>query len=218
MKKLLLILLFVALFFGCNYIENNKSTDKLEDLSTTILDSTSKAGDLKIDSINESQIERDNPEVIKFVKQFYSSLELSAEENQKAYVEGGVIFDLSEFTSLIHENANYNEERVNNLSGSYHSYYYIEYIGIRSITLKSDCIEVLANVLYGLYETGNFYNLELLKIINVNGSLKMMDWRDVGLYKMEKSGYEGMETYNETDFYHHIGSDFYLNKAEEDTL
>tara|TARA_B110000285_G_C15046471_1_gene574580 strand:+ start:80 stop:1216 length:1137 start_codon:yes stop_codon:yes gene_type:complete len=142
-----------------------------------------------------------------FVSTFYSSLELSDEENQRQYQEGGVKFDLEKFYSLIGENANYSKKRVDNLSDeNYHDRYSIELISIEEIKIVNDEIIVRTKVKYAGYEMGTFYNEERLILQDNKGLLKLMSWLDIDLYKMETSGYEHMESFTKEDFYKWLGS------------
>ena len=156
-----------------------------------------------IDSINKYL------PIIYFVKAFYSSLELSDSLSSRQYMYGDVHFDLSNFNSLIADNAEYSQKRLDNLSGDYHDRFHIELLSIDDVKFGSNEITVTTKVLYSLYEAGGFYNEEQLSLQDYRGLLKLNSWLDVDVYQMELSGYYGMEDFTKADFYNWIGS---LNK------
>jgi len=144
-----------------------------------------------------------------FVKAFYNSLELSEVENHRQYTYGDVKFDLNNFNSLVTSKTKYSQKRVENLSGYYHDRFYIKLLSIEDVKLGSNEIIVTTKVLYSLYETGSFYNIEQLTLKDNRGLLKLYRWLDVDLYKMDLLGYEGTEDFTEENFYNWLGS---LNK------
>jgi hypothetical protein len=159
---------------------------------------------------NQLEMAKQYGAVYAFVEAFYNSLELTPEENQRQYEVGGVPFDTEMFKSLIAPNAQYSAKRVANLSDqNYHDRYYIKLLGVDEVKIEGSIIKVKATVLYSIYEMGDFYNSESLQIGNYRGILKLMEWRDLGLSKMEVLEYEHMDGFSESDFYKTIGS---LNK------
>ena len=154
----------------------------------------------RLDSIN-------NFPITDFVHSFYNSLELSKEENERQYNEGGVNFDLDNFHTLISENAMYSTERVDNLSDdSYHDRYYIGLLSVGEIVDIGGRILVKTKVLYYIYELGSFYNEEVLHLLPNGSGYKLNGWYDKGLYEIALRGYEGTEDFNESDFYKMMGS------------
>lgn len=154
--------------------------------------------------IEEYQVlsKRDNPQVIDFLERFYSPFDS--------------LYNLSTFKYLIHPNATYSEDRMKLSKEEDRDF--MRYLGVKSIEKTSQSIEVLVYVAYHLYETGSFYNIERLKLVDVGNNLKMKEWNDIGLYKMTISQYDGLENYNEIDVYNRIKSDFYLKNNQGDTL
>lgn len=145
--------------------------------------------------------------VIRFTNNFYRSLELTEEENQRHYENGGVIFNLDNFNSMISKNAEYSKKRVESLSDpSYHDRYYVELLEIEEIQFSNNLVIVKSKVMYAGDELGSFYNREKLTLKENRGLLKLAKWIDLGLYKSEVADYEGLEDFGESDFYRWIGS------------
>lgn len=87
----------------------------------------------------------------KKANQFYSSLELSDELNQRHYIEGNVEFDTSIFNSFLTKNSLYSKGRVSNLTGGeYHDRFNIKLVSIDSINLDSEIV-IFSTVEYGIY-------------------------------------------------------------------
>ncbi len=143
-------------------------------------------------------------EIEDFVKQFYSSLELSKADNQKAYFSGDVKFDNSKFLKLLASDAIYSKKRVNNLCGPYHDRYNISLIKIESINQSGSVFKVKTLVEYVISGLGVFYNNEVLKIHKV-GRLEVVEWDDLSVENMKVGEYEGLENFSEEDFYKAIG-------------
>ena len=143
-----------------------------------------------------------------FLNYFYSSLELSEEDNQKHYLDGNVKFDLGGFYEITDSGATYSRERVGKLSGEYHDRYHIEFGGIDSHTVRSGRIIVTSKAVYSMYEMGTFVNLESFVLVRDENTyaLKMTEWKDVKVIEMALSGYDGMENFQAADFYDSIGS------------
>lgn len=160
----------------------------------------------KLNMKDTLKIINEEVEIEEFVKKIYASLELSKELNQKNYEEGGVKFDLTKFLTFLDKDALYSKERIENLSGDYHDRYYIELLSIDSIGDQGDHKNVYVTVMYWMYETGTFYNKEKLSIHKIDGAYKLFEWNDLGIIKMELSGYPGLEKYSEKDFYSEMGS------------
>ena len=156
-------------------------------------------------NFNETKLEEKYADIFKLVKKFYSSLELSDEENQKHYVEGNVIFDTSDFEKIIDNNCEYSKERVENLTSDYHSYIWIGLKNILSVKKNKEFTDVIVKALYGIFETGSFENIELIRVKERDGNLKVIEWSDIKLHKMFVSEYDGLEKFTETDFYKRIG-------------
>lgn len=198
MKKIITIfgvLLFTALIIAsCNLvIKEVKEADIVQD-------------PLYKENSNDrlTKINMDKTKI--FVSKFYASLELSTKLNQKNYEEGGVKFDINIFNGFIDEGSIYSKERVSNLTGDYHDKYSIALVSIDLIESDNNTIEVSTTVEYSVSELGTFLNEENLSI-NINqGNLIINKWEDRKVKKMEVSEYEGLENFNEKDFYKTIGS------------
>lgn len=148
-------------------------------------------------------------EINEFVKNIYASLEPPGLEIPKSSVGDSTVLDLTKFNSYLDSNAVYSDKRVANLSGNLHKQNLVKLIKIESVNVQSDHIIVIANVMYDIYQTGTFYNNELLIIIKVKDQFKLSRWSDINLQKMELIQNEGTRNYTEKDFYNTIGS---LNK------
>ncbi|EKD32648.1 MAG: hypothetical protein ACD_77C00021G0008 [uncultured bacterium] len=148
-------------------------------------------------------------EINEFVKNIYASLEPLGLENPKSSAGDSTLLDLTKFNSYLDSNAVYSDKRVANLSGNLHKQNLVKLIKIESVNVQSDHIIVIANVMYDIYQTGTFYNNELLIIIKVKDQFKLSRWSDINLQKMELIQNEGTQNYTEKDFYNTIGS---LNK------
>ena len=148
-------------------------------------------------------------EINEFVKNIYASLEPPGLENLKSSAGDSTLLDLTKFNSYLDSNAVYSDKRIANLSGNLHKQNLVKLIKIESVNVQSDHIIVIANVMYDIYQTGTFYNNELLIIIKVKDQFKLSRWSDVNLQKMELVQNEGTQNFNEKDFYNTIGS---LNK------
>lgn len=148
-------------------------------------------------------------EINEFVKNIYASLEPPGYENSKSSAGDSTLLDLTKFNSCLDTNAVYSDKRVANLSGNLHKQNLIKLIKIESVNVQSDHFIVIANVMYDIYETGTFYNNELLIIIKVKDQFKLSRWSDINLQKMELVQNERTQNYSEKDFYNTIGS---LNK------
>ena len=148
-------------------------------------------------------------EINEFVKNIYASLEPPGLEIPKSSAGDSTVLDLTKFNSYLDSNAVYSDKRVANLSGNLHKQNLVKLIKIESVNVQSDHIIVIANVMYDIYQTGTFYNNELLIIIKVKDQFKLSRWSDINLQKMELIQNEGTQNYTEKDFYNTIGS---LNK------
>ena len=152
------------------------------------------------DSFTKSDVEN-------FVRKFYSSLELSKEMNERAYNEGDVKFNTSEFYSCVNSKSIFSKKRLENLTGdSYHYYYDVYLESIIEIQEKSGSFEVLTAVEYGIYETGTIMNIEKLTIDIEDNKFIVRRWEDVRVETMEIAGYDGLEDYSKNRFYRDIGS------------
>lgn len=148
-------------------------------------------------------------EINEFVKNIYASLEPPGYENSKSSAADSTMLDLTKFNSCLDTNAVYSDKRVANLSGNLHKQNLIKLIKIESVNVQSDHFIVIANVMYDIYETGTFYNNELLIIIKVKDQFRLSRWSDINLQKMELVQNERTQNFSEKDFYNTIGS---LNK------
>jgi hypothetical protein len=146
-----------------------------------------------------------------FMEKFYTSLELSPEQNRKNYLEGGVDFPLGSFYSCMSKNAKYSKKRVSRLTEEYHDRYHIELIQIDSVKENNELIEVYTNVMYGIYETGSFENLEKITVRKTESTFKVERWEDIKVKKMHmpNAQFYRLENFTERDFYYMVGS---LNK------
>lgn len=198
MKKVITIfgvLLFTALIIAsCNVgTKEVKEADIVQDHSHN---------ENSNDQLNQINVE----ETKIFVSKFYTSLELSTELNQKNYEEGGVKFNINIFNGFIDKGSIYSKERVSNLTGDYHDRYSIKLVSIDLIESDNNTIEVSTTVEYSVSELGIFLNEEKLSI-NINqGNMIINKWEDRKVKKMEVAKYEGLENFNEKDFYKTIGS------------
>lgn len=191
--------------------EKNKTLSKELKNIEALIKNTKTENALMLDSIQNLQKSVDTintfSHITRFVQAFYNSLELSREEKQRQYEVGDVRFDLDNFYCLIGKNAKYSQKRVENLSDeNYHDRYYLELLSIEDIKFVNNKIIVSTKVLYAGYEMGSFYNEEQLTLEDNKGLIKLISWLDVDLYKMEPSGYEGMEDFTKDDFYKWLGS------------
>ncbi len=152
------------------------------------------------DSFTKSDVED-------FVRKFYSSLELSKEMNERAYNEGDVKFNTSEFYSCVNSKSIFSKKRLENLTGdSYHYHYDVYLESIIEIQEHSGSFEVLTAVEYVLDETGAIVNIEKLTIVIEDNKFIVRRWEDVRVETMEIAEYEGLENYSKNDFYRNIGS------------
>lgn len=143
-----------------------------------------------------------------FIEKFYTSLELSPELSRKNYLKGDVIFPLDSFNSCITKNSIYSKDRISILTGPYHDRVHIELIQIDSVREAKGILEVYTHVMYGIYETGSFENLEKLIIRKTNDKFAVERWEDYKLKKMHMPNAEsyGLQNFTERDFYKIVGS------------
>jgi hypothetical protein len=143
-----------------------------------------------------------------FIEKFYTSLELSPELSRKNYLKGGVKFPLDSFNSCITKNSIYSKDRISILTGPYHDRVHIELIQIDSVKEAKGILEVYTHVMYGIYETGSFENLEKLIIRKTNDKFAVERWEDYKLKKMHMPNAEsyGLQNFTERDFYKIVGS------------
>ena len=186
-----------------NYIKND-SLRKINDTYYSTIKNLEDSLNLYI-NFNEITLKEKYADVFEIVKKFYSSLELSDEENQKHYVEGNIIFDTSDFKKIIDDNCEYSKERVENLTSNYHSYIWIGLKNILSVKKNKEFTDVIVKTLYGIFETGSFENIELIRLKEKDGKLKVIKWSDIKLHKMFVSDYDGLDKFTEADFYKRIG-------------
>jgi len=199
MRKSILMFALISLVFACSTETGYKiASDKnIGEEAVTMENEEENVEDTQ--TIAEETVEA-------FVSKFYASLELTKEENQEHYETGNIEFNLSEFNSLVAANADYSEERLENLSGGYHDRYTVELQEIDSILINSNEVVVYTKVSYSISEMGEFFNNERLVLLNQNEELKLSKWEDIGIYKMVKAEYEHMDNFTESDFYKAIGS------------
>ena len=145
-------------------------------------------------------------EVNEFVQRFYSSLEQPGNESGKINIADSTRLDLSKFNSLLDSNAVYSNKRVEILSGINNGRYLVKLVKIESVSNEGNSFIVVANVEYDIYETGTFYNNELLLIKKSNGQFKLSKWSDINMQKMVLLQSEGLQNFAEKDFYNIIGS------------
>lgn len=145
-------------------------------------------------------------EVNEFVQRFYSSLEQPGNESGKINRTDSTKLDLSKFNSLLDSNAVYSNKRVEILSGINNGRYLVKLVKIESVSNEGGSFIVVANVEYDIYETGTFYNNELLLIKKSNGQFKLSKWSDINMQKMVLLQSEGWQNFAEKDFYNMIGS------------
>ena len=143
-----------------------------------------------------------------FIEKFYTSLELSPELSRKNYLKGGVKFPLDSFNSCITKNSIYSKDRISILTGTYHDRVHIELIQIDSVKEAKGVLEVYTHVMYGIYETGSFENLEKLIVRKNNDKFSVERWEDCKLKKMHMPNAEsyGLQNFTERDFYNIVGS------------
>lgn len=158
------------------------------------------------DSINRMNVKLDSIKsyyrIINFVKAFYSSLEMSEEENLRQYEYGDVKFDLENFNSLISKNARYSVGRVRNLCDERnHDKYFIMLQNIEEIKFSLNKILVKTKVMYSGEGMGLFYNEEQLTLQDKKGLIKLTDWVDLDLYKMAPTIDASVDDFSREDFY-----------------
>jgi hypothetical protein len=143
-----------------------------------------------------------------FIEKFYTSLELSPELSRKNYLKGGVKFPLDSFNSCITKNSICSKDRISMLTGTYHDRVHIELIQIDSVKEAKGVLEVYTHVMYGIYETGSFENLEKLTVRKTNDKFAVERWEDCKLKKMHMPNAEsyGLQNFTERDFYNIVGS------------
>jgi len=145
-------------------------------------------------------------EVNEFVQRLYSSLEQPGNESGKINIADSTRLDLAKFNSLLDSNAVYSNKRVEILSGANNGRYLVKLVKIESVSNEGSSFIVVANVEYDIYETGTFYNNELLLIKKINGQFKLSKWSDINMQKMVLMQREGLQNFAEKDFYNMIGS------------
>ena len=145
-------------------------------------------------------------EVNEFVQRLYSSLEQPGNESGKINVTDSIRLDLSGFNSLLDSNAVYSNKRIEILSGVNNGRYLVKLVKIESVSNEGGSFIVVANVEYDIYETGTFYNNELLLIKKSNGQFKLSKWSDINMQKMVLLQSEALQNFGEKDFYNIIGS------------
>lgn len=145
-------------------------------------------------------------EVNEFVQRLYSSLEQPWNESGKINVTDSTRLDLSRFNSLLDSNAVYSNKRIEILSGVNNGRYLVKLVKIESVSNEGGSFIVVANVEYDIYETGTFYNNELLLIKKSNGQFKLSKWSDINMQKMVLLQSEALQNFGEKDFYNIIGS------------
>jgi len=145
-------------------------------------------------------------EVNEFVQRLYSSLEQPGNESGKINVTDSTRLDLSRFNSLLDSNAVYSNKRIEILSGVNNGRYLVKLMKIESVSNEGSSFIVVANVEYDIYETGTFYNNELLLIKKSNGQFKLSKWSDINMQKMVLLQSETLQNFGEKDFYNMIGS------------
>ena len=145
-------------------------------------------------------------EVNEFVQKLYSSLEQPGNESGKVNIADTTRLELSKFNSLLDSNAVYSNKRVEILSGTNNGRYLVKLVKIESVSNEGGSFIVVANVEYDIYETGTFYNNELLLIKKSNGQFKLSKWSDINMQKMVLLPSEGLQNFTEKDFYNIIGS------------
>lgn len=204
----LITLLVILLGAACNgQLSRNENHVSLLKRETAMLrDSIQQLG-LTLDSLKKYG------RLKSFVEAFYGSLELTEEENNRQYTQGGVQFDLGNFNSLIREDALFSRERVRKLSDpNYHDRCYIGLKRINKIDtlypsgLGSIKVKVNTTAIYGIYEVGTFENEEELILIDERGLIRLSLWRDIGLSSMRVSNYPELENFSQQDFYSIMGS------------
>jgi hypothetical protein len=143
-----------------------------------------------------------------FIEEFYASLELSPELSRKNYLEGNVKFPLDSFNSFITKNSIYSNDRISILTGPYHDRVHIELIQIDSVKKAKGLLEVYTNVMYGIYETGSFENLEKIIVRKTNNKFSVERWEDCKVKKMHMPNAVsyGLQNFTERDFYKIVGS------------
>jgi hypothetical protein len=145
-------------------------------------------------------------EIEEFVRKFYSTLELTDEMNQRAYESDEFSFSTRAFYNCVNSKSVFSKKRLKNLTGEFHYYYDIYLKSINSVQEEPGSFVVYTTVNYGIYETGNIENIEKLRITAFEDKLIVSNWEDVNVKNMAIAEYEGLENYNEQEFYKNIGS------------
>lgn len=207
MKKLKItfgaMLLVSLILTSCG--DDSTNTNKEAEIEKGRQESTNTSND-SIAIVAAQMKIQDSIKVTDFVKTFYSALELSPSLNQKQSEEGGVQFNLNKFKSCVNNASIFSKLRISNLTGDYHDRYNIILLDIDSITENGNNKVAYTTVEYGIYELGTFQNLEKIIINSNQNRLILNKWEDIKIKKMSVAEYEGLENYNEKDFYKTIGS------------
>ena len=195
LQNLLKILVISQFMLACgsSMDKNLKQTNSKNIIQQKINDS--------ISIINEQKIQ-----IGIITNKFYSSLELTAEQNEKISQGGEVTFSLVQFNSYIDENSIFSKKRISNLTGAYHENYNINLINIDSLLIKNNIYEVFTTVKYNINEVGSFQNKEKIIFNITKGKFILNKWEDVKVEKMKIAEYDGLENFKKSDFYKIIGS------------
>jgi hypothetical protein len=198
-----LMLLFSVIITSCG--DGSTNANKEAEIASGTQEDANGANDSIAATSAQMKIQ-DSIKVTNFIKRFYSALELSPSLNQKQYEEGGVHFNLNKFKSCVDDRSIYSQLKISNLTGDYHDRYNIRLLSIDSIFEIKNNKVAYTTVEYGIYEVGTFKNLEIIFINSDQNRLTLNKWEDVKIKEMKVAGYEGLETFNEKDFYKTMGS------------
>ena len=152
--------------------------------------------------------------VNKFVKDFYASLipmnteGLTEDEIAAAYKKGGESH--SNWKSFLATNIpfsqkqTYSEQKITNLTTDNHSHYSIKLKEILATDFNGNQAYVKVNIEYYIYETGTFFNEEIIRVNLADN--KITGWYDVKPTLIEKLEYDGNENLTGEDLYRILGS------------
>jgi hypothetical protein len=192
----------------------NKAAKDIGELNTTIEDLNQEIAQLKSEVISlkldlaemsttnvelEAKLKNNSSETLmsQFVSGFYDNIELSIEENQRAY-ETGSPFPSKNYSIYLSSRARIPQERLKELTGAYHYMFNIGSSEVISVLKNKKLYEVRVKVNYWRYEVGELINEEVITVELEKGIPKITGWYDVKI-KMDDGGLDEYEGLNYSD-------------------
>ena len=192
----------------------NKAAKDIGELNTTIEDLNQEITQMKSEIISlkldlaemsttnvelEAKLKNNSSETLmsQFVSGFYDNIELSIEENQRAY-ETGSPFPSKNYSIYLSSEARIPQERLNKLTGAYHYMFNIGSSEVISVLKKKKSYEVRVKVNYWRYEVGELINEEVITVELEKGIPKITGWYDLKI-KMDDGGLDEYEGLNYSD-------------------